>query len=88
METMPWTENVTLASKAVSLTSHIQHERSIDILAMAATSNQDIVRLSAAVGVRNLRIPSTNKVLEILKEDRNHEVKRLALDSIEILKLK
>ena len=72
------------AAKATSMASHIQDESAVKVLRIAAQSGDPAVRVAAAAGSRNLHIPSVNGVLDLLKNDHDAGVRRLALKSIEI----
>jgi HEAT repeat protein len=85
LETIVMTADPMLAAKATSMASHIQHERSVSVLMSAARSKHELVRVTAAAGSRNLRIPSINGVLDLLKNDKDAGVRMQALKSVESL---
>jgi len=71
-------ENVELAAKATSLASLIQHENSVNVLITAAHSEHAVVRVAAAAGSKNLRISSVQKLLDILKNDKDVTIRNRA----------
>jgi hypothetical protein len=72
-----------LAARAAFMAGLIQNEKSVDVLMLAAQRNTIQVRLAAAYAIRNLRIPSVEKVSDLLKRDVDAKVRRQALRSIE-----
>jgi hypothetical protein len=84
LETLVKTAEPLLASQAAYLASLISDEKSVTILEIAAQSNIREVRVAAAAGSRNLQIQSVNKVLDLLKNDPDPGVQKLALKSIEL----
>lgn len=75
--------NPLLAAKAAYMVSLIHDEKSVGILLLAAESDLVQVRVAAADGIRNLPFPSAEKVLDMLKNDRDAGVRRIALRSME-----
>ena len=73
-----------LASKATSMASHIPDIKSVEILKIAARSKDVTVRVAAAAGSRNLKIPSVREVLDLLKDDEDEGVRSIARKSIEL----
>ena len=73
-----------LASKAACMASMIQDTQSVKILMMCTKSKFREVRVAAAYGSLNLHIPGVNRVLDVLKNDQDEGVRRIALKSIEL----
>jgi hypothetical protein len=84
LEILVKTAEPLLASKAVSMASMIEDTRSINILMIAARSKFRQVRVAAAYGSRNLRIPEVNKVLNNLKDDQDENIRNISRKSIEL----
>jgi HEAT repeat protein len=82
LETLIKTEPL-LAAKAAYTASLIQHEHSISVLRLAASSSLADVRVAAAHGSKNLRSEKVKDILESLKNDSDEGVRLKALKSIE-----
>lgn len=72
-----------LASKAASMASMIQDSTSVSILMAAANSKFREVRVAAAYGSRNLLTGEVNKVLDVLKNDQDCNIRNIALKIME-----
>jgi HEAT repeat protein len=84
IETIIKTSGPLLASKATYLASLIQDERSVEILKMAAQSKDPQIRVVAAAGASNLRLPTVDNVLDLLKNDQDPSVRKRASKSIQL----
>ena len=84
LEILVKTAEPLLASKAASMASMIEDERSVKILMTCTKSKFREVRVAAAFGSLNLRIPGVDKVLRVLENDQDEGVRRIALESIEL----
>ena len=84
LEILVKTAESLLASKAASMASMIQDEKSVTVLLSAAQSKFRQVRVAAAFGSRNLRIPEVNQVLDILKDDQDENIRNISRKSIEL----
>jgi HEAT repeat protein len=71
-----------LASKAAYLASLIKSDRSVSVLEAAASNSEPIVRIAAASGIRNLSEHEASRVLDLLIDDRDIGVRKVALKSI------
>jgi hypothetical protein len=72
-------EDRSLASKAAYLASVIDTDGSIDVLRVAAASDYPEVRVAAAAGAQNMRVPGVGEVLLSLVKDKDYGVRRMAL---------
>ena len=72
-----------LASKATYLASLIESNESVEVLKLAASSPNDVVRVAAAAGIKNLKDPPVSLAQSLLK-DKDTGVRKVALRSIEI----
>src|SRR5215831_14640515 len=72
------------AAKATSMVCHIQDGLAVKVLRTAAQSGEVVVRVAAAAGSRNLHLPKVGEVLDLLKNDQDAGVRRMALKSIEV----
>jgi HEAT repeat protein len=73
-----------LASQAAAMASRIHDQRSVKILMSAAQSEFRQVRVAVAYSARNLRFSRVNKILNILKNDQDRSIRRIAKKSIEL----
>jgi HEAT repeat protein len=71
-------EDALLASKATYLASFIHDKASVAVLDSAARSVHPEVRVAAAYGSRNLDLPEVKKVLEVLKDDQDENVRNIS----------
>jgi hypothetical protein len=71
-----------LASKSVYLASLIQTEQSTEILQTAAQSENPIIRVAAAAGIRNLNQASANQISLMLLDDADIGVQKVVLKSL------
>jgi hypothetical protein len=83
LEILVKTAEPLLASKAASMASMIQDTRSVNILMTCTKSKFREVRVAAAVGSGNLRVPGVDKILGVLTNDQDEGVRRIAVKSIE-----
>lgn len=72
-----------LSSKATYLASLIESNESVEVLKVAASSPNDVVRVAAAAGIKNLKEPPVSLAQSLLK-DKDAGVRKVALRSIEI----
>lgn len=71
-----------LASKAVYLASLIQSDQSADVLQTAAQSEDPIVRVAAAAGIRNLSQIAASQISLMLLDDADIGVRKVVLKSL------
>ncbi len=71
-----------LASKAAYLASLIQSDQSVDVLQIAAQSEDPIVRVAAAAGIRNLNQTAANQISFMLLDDTDIGVRKVVLKSL------
>lgn len=71
-----------LASKAAYLASLIQSNQSAEILQIAAQSEDPIVRVAAAAGIRNLNQIAANEISLMLLDDTDIGVRKVVLKSL------
>lgn len=71
-----------LAAKAAYLASLIQSNAAIDVVWTAARSQEDIVRVAAAAGLRNLEGKAPASLVESLLTDQDTGVRSTSLNSI------
>jgi HEAT repeat protein len=71
-----------LASKAAYLASLIKSDQSADVLRIAAQSQDPIVRVAAAAGVRNLSLTAADQISLILIDDPDVGVRKVVLKSL------
>ena len=76
-------DDVSLATKAASLATFIQDDRSIGVLMSAAKSKHDVVRIAAAVGSPNLKVKGVESVLKILSADKDPTISKHAKKSLD-----
>jgi hypothetical protein len=84
LETLVKTARPILASKAAAMASIIQDKQSVNVLTLAANSKFREVRVAAAYGARNLRLPEVDNILHVLKNDQDTSIRKVALKSIEL----
>ena len=70
-----------LASKATSLASRIQSEKSVDVLAAAASSAEPILRVAAAGALHYLKPTHAERLLTALKADPDAGVRKVMVRS-------
>ena len=73
--------DLALASKATYLASMIKSEQTPQVIQIAAESNEPLLRVAAASGMRNLPSRQAAKVLESLKDDQDVGVRKVMLKS-------
>jgi hypothetical protein len=71
-----------LASKAAYLASLIQSDQSADVLQIAAQSEDPIVRVAAAAGIRNLNQIAANQISLMLLDDTDIGIRKVVLKSL------
>jgi hypothetical protein len=71
-----------LASKAAYLASLIKSDQSADVLRIAAQSQDPIVRVAAAAGVRNLNLLAADQISLMLLDDADVGVRKVVLKSL------
>ena len=71
-----------LASKAVYLASLIIDDKSVSLLEGAARSQEPIVRIAVASGLRNLSEQDANRVSDLLVGDNDVGIRKVMLKSI------
>ena len=71
-----------LASKAAYLASLISSDQSTAVLETAAASKEAVVRVAAASGIRNLPDAAAERVLELVRNDPDVGVRKVALQSV------
>lgn len=74
--------DIMLASKAVYLASLIIDDKSVSLLEGAARSQEPIVRIAVASGLRNLSEQDANRVSDLLVGDNDVGVRKVMLKSI------
>jgi HEAT repeat protein len=74
--------DVMLASKAVYLASLIKDDKSVSLLENAARSQEPIVRIAVASGLRNLSEQDANRVSDLLVRDKDVGVRKVMVKSI------
>lgn len=74
--------DLNLASKAAYLASLISSERSMEVLEAAAASQEPVVRVAAASGIRNLSETHAERVVEQLRDDADAGVRKVTLKSV------
>ena len=83
IEILVKTADPVLASKAAYLASFIEDEQSVNILSLAAQSNDSKVRLAAAVGSSHLRNKENTKIiLNKLKTDQDSSIRIRVLEHL------
>lgn len=70
-----------LASKATYLASMIKSEQSAAVLEAAAATNEPVLRVAAASGIRNLPKVQAERVLDLLRNDPDAGVRKVVLKS-------
>lgn len=78
--------DLNLASKAAYLATLITSERSTEVLEAAAASQEPVVRVAAASGIRNLPERDADRVMERLRDDPDAGVRKVALKSVSTFK--
>lgn len=78
LEVLVKKDDALLASKATYLASLIHDKASIAVLDSAARSVHPEVRVAAAYGSRNLDIPEVKRVLEVLRDDQDENVRNIS----------
>jgi hypothetical protein len=71
-----------LASKAAYLASLIKSDQSANVLRIAAQSQDPIVRVAAAAGVRNLNLFAADQISLMLLDDADVGVRKVVLKSL------
>lgn len=74
-------EDLNLASKAAYLASLIESDRSAEVLAAAAARPETVVRVAAASGVRNLKEPEAERLIDRLQHDADPGVRKVLVNS-------
>lgn len=74
-------DNLQLASKAVFLASMIPTEKVWDVMALAASRPEPIIRVAAAGALRNLAGPPVSDLLNKLLDDKDIGVRKFAMKS-------
>jgi len=70
-----------LASKAAYLASLIESEGSLEVLTIAATSAEPVLRVAAASAIRNLPERDAERVMDLVLEDKDAGVRKVTLRS-------
>ena len=70
-----------LASKAAYLASLIESEGSLEVLTIAATSAEPVLRVAAASAIRNLPERDAERVMDLVMEDKDAGVRKVTLRS-------
>ena len=70
-----------LASKAAYLASFIKSKQAAAVVESAAASNEPLLRVAAASGIGNLPLPQAEKLLDLLSEDPDAGIRKVALRS-------
>lgn len=70
-----------LAAKAIYLASLIRSKQSAAVLETAVASNEPLLRVAAASGLRNLPEAQVGKVLDRLRKDPDAGIRKVALKS-------
>ena len=70
-----------LASKAAYLASLIESEGSLEVLTIAATSAEPVLRAAAASAIRNLPERDAERVMDLVMEDKDAGVRKVTLRS-------
>lgn len=89
LETIPFLmelvqdQDLGLASKATYLASLINAEQSVAVLEKALARNEEILRVAAASGIRNLPEIQAEKLLDLLKNDPDAGIRKVVLKSAE-----
>jgi HEAT repeat protein len=79
--------DVGLASKAAYLASLIKTDEAIDALTAASNSSNEVVRVAAAAGLRNLTVPQATRLADRLLDDTDAGVRKLAVRAASRLEL-
>jgi HEAT repeat protein len=74
--------DLNLASKAAYLASLIASDQAVEVLEAAATSQEPVVRVAAASGIRNLPEVHAERVMERLQDDPDAGVRKVTLKSV------
>jgi HEAT repeat protein len=74
--------DLALASKAAYLASLIASDQSTAVLTEAATSQEVVVRIAAASGIRNLPEVEAEKVMKLVSNDPDLGVRKVVLKSV------
>jgi hypothetical protein len=75
--------DVALATKAIYLASLIESDDADDIVARAAQSGNELVRIASATALPNLAPPARERVAGELIEDSNPAVSKLVLRAVD-----
>jgi HEAT repeat protein len=70
-----------LASKATYLASLINSDRSVEVLAAAAATNEPILRVAAAAGLQNLKPEHAEQMLDYAESDPDAGVRKVMVKS-------
>jgi hypothetical protein len=71
-----------MAAKAVSVASHIPDAQAVALVRNAAESDDQLIRVAAAAGARNLTADIAGEILGTLVRDEEPGVRYMALDSV------
>src|SRR5262245_21717494 len=71
-----------MAAKAVSVASHIPDAEAVALVRNAAESHDQLMRVAAAAGARNLTADIASEILGTLVRDEEPGVRYTALDSV------
>lgn len=71
-----------MASKAAYLASLIKSDQSADVLRIAAQSQDPIVRVAVAAGIRNLNLIAADQISLMLLDDSDVGVRKVVLKSL------
>lgn len=74
--------DMNLATKAAYLASLIPGEQSVAVVEAAASSPEDVLRVAAAAGIRNLQVGGVEKITNLLKHDPDVGVRKVMLTSM------
>jgi HEAT repeat protein len=68
--------DMALATKAAYLASLIEGEQRVEVLGAAAASEEPVLRIAAAAGIRNLSEPEALQMVAIMREDQDIGVRQ------------
>jgi len=74
--------DLNLATKAAYLASLIPSQESVAVVEAAAKSPEDVLRVAAASGIRNLQVRDVERITNLLKNDPEVGVRKVMLHSV------
>jgi len=75
-----------LASKAAYLASLIKSKKAAVVVEVAAASQEPILRVAAASGIKNLPVNQAEKILDLLSQDPDAGIRKVVIKSAVHLK--